>query len=366
MVSLDCFNETVRKIYAAVVEVDNWGLALSSIEDLTASAGAVLDLVPKNGRVPITLAGRFSDEECAEYANRYQGICKRIEFARANPQLPAHCDHMFITESEMDKDPVYAWLGEHGLRYYLGAAIADTPAYFVYGSLQRSRNQGHAQSGDLKLYAQLRGHLAQALTLAERLGTLPTGIDTAAITLNAMPHAAFALNNRGEVVLFNEQADVLLTSSRALRLRGDRLRTTRTADQVTLDKLIHRAATPVDDGPAGWMKLERGWDELPLAIFVSHLIWPQLESRGASVLVLVVDPYRPLTCDTEALRVIFGMTPAEIRVAMLLSEGQSLERASVKLGISNETLKTHLKSIYVKTGVHRQQDLVRVLSSLQH
>jgi DNA-binding CsgD family transcriptional regulator len=60
----------------------------------------------------------------------------------------------------------------------------------------------------------------------------------------------------------------------------------------------------------------------------------------------------------ELLRSHFGLTPSEARLALHLVAGETLRSAEVKLSISYETARTHLKNIFDKTGTSRQAELV--------
>jgi DNA-binding CsgD family transcriptional regulator len=60
----------------------------------------------------------------------------------------------------------------------------------------------------------------------------------------------------------------------------------------------------------------------------------------------------------DLLRYHFGLTPAEARLALHLVAGETLRSAEVKLSISYETARTHLKNIFNKTGTSRQAELV--------
>jgi DNA-binding CsgD family transcriptional regulator len=66
----------------------------------------------------------------------------------------------------------------------------------------------------------------------------------------------------------------------------------------------------------------------------------------------------------ELLRSHFGLTPAEARLALHLVAGETLRSAEVKLSISYETARTHLKNIFNKTGTSRQAELVIVIVPL--
>jgi DNA-binding CsgD family transcriptional regulator len=72
---------------------------------------------------------------------------------------------------------------------------------------------------------------------------------------------------------------------------------------------------------------------------------------------------------TAFLKNRFGLTPAEVRLVLRLVSGDSLRSAAKALGIQYETVRTHLKSIFQKTGTCRQAELVilviRALSELR-
>jgi DNA-binding CsgD family transcriptional regulator len=57
------------------------------------------------------------------------------------------------------------------------------------------------------------------------------------------------------------------------------------------------------------------------------------------------------------------LTPAEARVAGLIAEGRSVEEITGSLSVSSNTVRTQLKSVFTKTGVGRQAELVTLLSA---
>jgi DNA-binding CsgD family transcriptional regulator len=56
-----------------------------------------------------------------------------------------------------------------------------------------------------------------------------------------------------------------------------------------------------------------------------------------------------------------GLTPAETRLASALFKGQSVEAYAKEADISINTARWHVKQIYAKTGVKRQNELIHVL-----
>ena len=64
---------------------------------------------------------------------------------------------------------------------------------------------------------------------------------------------------------------------------------------------------------------------------------------------------------TAVAKQLFNLTPAETALAMELTNGLSLEEAAEALNIRRNTARAHLRSIFSKTGVRRQTELVRIM-----
>ena len=56
----------------------------------------------------------------------------------------------------------------------------------------------------------------------------------------------------------------------------------------------------------------------------------------------------------------FGLTPAETRLLESLITGRTLKETAAALGIAMTTAKTHLDTVFQKTGVNRQAELMRL------
>ncbi len=84
--------------------------------------------------------------------------------------------------------------------------------------------------------------------------------------------------------------------------------------------------------------------------------------EGPSVMVLI-DPgpgeFHPgmLLALAETLR----FTPAETDILSGILSGFSVEAIAARRGVSRETVRSQLKSLYAKTGARRQADLIRLL-----
>jgi len=89
-----------------------------------------------------------------------------------------------------------------------------------------------------------------------------------------------------------------------------------------------------------------------------------LGSPPIAALVFISDPAKVPLSRSSVLRTLYGLTPAEGRVADMLLQGTEIPEAAARLGITLETCRLHVKRILAKTGASRQAELVRLMVSL--
>lgn len=82
-----------------------------------------------------------------------------------------------------------------------------------------------------------------------------------------------------------------------------------------------------------------------------------------TAVIVLRDPARRAMLPEGDLEQLFGLSPAEARLATRLANGDDLDGAASGLNIGRNTVRSQLQSIFAKTGVNRQGDLVRLLLS---
>jgi DNA-binding CsgD family transcriptional regulator len=85
---------------------------------------------------------------------------------------------------------------------------------------------------------------------------------------------------------------------------------------------------------------------------------------GAALLIKVIGPVDRGEGGTDALREAFGLTAAEARVAGLVAAGLSTPEIAAALGVSANTVRTHLAACYDKTGLRSQVMLARLVAAI--
>ena len=64
----------------------------------------------------------------------------------------------------------------------------------------------------------------------------------------------------------------------------------------------------------------------------------------------------------ETIAATFKLTPAEMRVLMMIVQVGGVSEVAPVLGVSEATMKTHLQRIFAKTDTGRQADLVKLVA----
>lgn len=80
--------------------------------------------------------------------------------------------------------------------------------------------------------------------------------------------------------------------------------------------------------------------------------------------VVVFDTERGPEYTWEALRTLYGLTRKESHMVNGLLQGQSLDDYCAANFVTANTARSHLKSIYRKTGTNRQSEVVRLFGSM--
>jgi DNA-binding CsgD family transcriptional regulator len=168
-------------------------------------------------------------------------------------------------------------------------------------------------------------------------------------------------DNSGLVIEMNRAAEAIGQLGDGVLIREGRLCARRVFETARLAKLIAGATEEQSRAAGGRMVIGR-CDGLPpyvLAVLPLHA-GPVDDRRFAMIIVVDAARYVPSEKDLADL---FGLSPAEARVAAALMTGKSLTDIAATSRVQITTVRTQLRYILRKVGVKRQFDLVRVLSS---
>lgn len=367
MVTATQLGQVIATIYRAPISSDAWMPALKAVEDLTSSTFAPLQILPKDGGAKKCLIGRLAPEAgLQEWFRDYLPRCKRIAYAMSHPVGVLRYDYQILTEREMDRDPVYRYYESLDYRYFLGMKLHEDDRQAILFALQRRRSLGHAQRADIKLFQLIVPHIQQALQLSSAFQTLQSKAEMTSDLLNGSPKPVIFASSVGELMFRNAAAEELLRNRDGLLLGDGQLLTADPLQQQHFDAMIAGAFAGTFERRDWRMQLHRPGGRRPHSVSVSRLNAPTdgslfgCDKVAAVTVSLAQMPSRA----GAAARQLFGLTPAEAKVASAFASGHSVESCAAALGISRNTIRTHLKALFKKVGVNRQQDLCRILTNI--
>jgi DNA-binding CsgD family transcriptional regulator len=126
--------------------------------------------------------------------------------------------------------------------------------------------------------------------------------------------------------------------------------------QVVSEALLLDPASVSVDLPLASSQSQRG-----VAIVTLR---PLPVQRDCLIALYVTIPLRGEDAEICGFAECFDLTPAEVRTLAQLVRGHSVAEAAQRLAISQNTVKTHLRSIFLKTGSSRQQQLMGLVADL--
>lgn len=145
-------------------------------------------------------------------------------------------------------------------------------------------------------------------------------------------------------------------------IRNGRLCVPRGFETAKLAELVARAVDEKAGTAAGRMLVARANNRPAYVLTVAPLGAHLAADERPQAMIVVSDPDQ-MTPSRADLASLYGLSPAESRLATRLLRGMTLHDIAVASGLQISTLRTQLGSTLRKVGVKRQADLVRVLSA---
>lgn len=295
------------------------------------------------------------------------GLAKNDYAFQAQYDQPPGRPRLIIDQAQVkDSHPVYhKLLRLLDLGYIAGMNIYKDEEWFVGVGLHRAFKAKPFGDRELRELGLLYPHFRRAVRIHREFMRLRLREQTLNGALSKVMMGVIIIDAAGKVTYLNPVAGDILDRHPSLELVNGYLRAARRADYDHLKGLIEAASGQAKTAAGNLaMALHHPEREFPLTLMLAPLA--PGDDRGAqagpgSVALYVCDPESSINISPGALRSIYGMTEAEATVTTMIVNGLSPREISELNHVSVETVRSQLKGVFIKMGVSKQQDVIRVL-----
>ena len=355
----------INLIYEAALDSDFWPSVLMALADTVGAAQIAMLSMDRRANVVSTFAPRLDPDLLASWQKHWAFPV----LARASLRPTGE---IYTLDSLMPKFVATRFFNEFWRPAQLGLSAAganllveDQFSALIFFS--NAPNKEFLTTQQMHVFEVVLRHLTRAVRISRRLWELEIEQIAAVERLESLQEGALLVDASGKVIRANDAAKAMLDNGDGIFLDNGRVAA---AGSEILQKLIASCAQTCLSlgGPGEEFKISREHSRSPLHVTVTPLRsktqladvpWIGVEVPVA--IVTVRDPDADCRQQEVNLCHRFGLTAAEARLAAEILKGDGRAAAARRRGISTATAKSHLSSIFEKTGTHRQAELIRLL-----
>jgi DNA-binding CsgD family transcriptional regulator len=362
------FSALIGTIYDAALEPALWDDALPRVARFVGGPSAAVwseDLASTDADV--TCVSGVEAGYVEAYLRQYANLDPtRSAFSLARPGEP------FVrSRVAPDRDFVRSvyyrdWMRPQGLIDCMHVVLDRVGPRTMLCAVSRHKRDGDADEDMHRRMRVIAPHLRRATLIGRAIAGERRSVANFTDMLDHLSTATILVDARGRVAHANAAAHALIAQGDLLSATNGRLRV-RDADNDRALQDVFFAAS------AGDCAIDAKGISLPLVArdgedYIARVLPLAGGARqragggcAAVAAVFVTKAELPTASLPEVVARRFKLTPMEVRVLMaLLDVGGGIHNVADALGMSAETVKTHLGHLYEKTGAKRQADLVRL------
>ena len=347
----------------AAIDPEAWISALSALaESCGGSTGQLIARDSDDGLLFQWLTNVDPDFIATSETHGFASLAKnpRLRLGRSAPVMQPVTDQDLVDREARRRHSIYGDLFERfDVSYNCQAVLYRGPDLLLRTSV--SKREPFA-ADELARFAALIPFVQSAVR--QQLASEERALSGMLAASEAAEAPVFVLNSRGRLIGATCAAEAELAGGGLLSSRGGRLRAASIRHDEALQSAVAKALAPWNGGlwpdPIALDVYEK--DRRRTRRLTFSPLRPQCFRIDRQPALLIGLSQRPRPVAPRELRQRFGLTEAEAEVALLLAQGVTLDGIAKTRGVSIGTVRLQLKSIFGKTDVHKQGQLVALLS----
>lgn len=362
----------VPEIYEATIDPNHWDYVVTMIAKLTRSNSACLYYKNKEMEFASTIAQfGLPQEQRISFGTQCDSLDHMFSAKSSGAAEVLHCTQFFPGSNGVmqDDSELYVnWMKPNQIYHVGGAQFVDNETHKAGIAILRDKDAGMWSEGDMRVIDEILPHLRRALNIHSEFTHLRLKQDALLKGLDRLVIGLILYDRNAQPVYINPTARAIIDQHPALQLVDDDLFLVNPEDERNLRKTISDTAE-IDPEDSWKQSVAIGIThpdvEAPLPILVTpmhaHLITSDLDYEGAKVAVFLSDPNLQQPISIDNLVSVYSLTPSEAQVAISLANGHSIDEIAKSSHHSTHTIRSQLKSVFRKTGVSRQSELIKLL-----
>jgi len=263
------------------------------------------------------------------------------------------------------------WARPQGVVDFVGAALDNSVAGAAMFGVFRHERDGPTNDETRRRMRLIVPHIRRALLVTREIETRAFQAGTLAVAFDGLTAGMIVVDAAADVLYANRAGQAILRDGDMLRVLGGRLAAADPEADLTLRQAFARIAETAS--PA----LGRRGIAVPLIArggerHLAHVLplTPSVQSRARvcadAAAALFVHKAALDTPASHALAKAYRLTPTELRVLRAVVEIGGLPEVAAAFGVSESTVRTHVRRLFEKLGANRQADLVKVVAGFSN
>jgi DNA-binding CsgD family transcriptional regulator len=369
MSDAELLSRVIGEIYDTTLDPARWAGALETITSFMHAKTSVL-ASEEIGGGPGSFYYSWGDDP--KYSELY-----RAKYANLNPSVvpialtvkPGEVCSIssVISFDEFRRSRLYKeWVEPQGYGDVTTVIIEKSAKNFAHLAVAHHAQNSPANENARKRMRLLAPHICRAVAISKVIELSKIEAAMLAGTIDALAAGVFLLQVDGQIAHANASGKAILNEGQLFQEVNGIIQASDLQARATLRAAIADAAQS-DSG------LGNPGIAIPLISrdserYVVHILsltsgarrkTGHLYDAVVAMFVHKASQHRPTLIEAVAKQ--FKLTPSELRVLFAIIEVGGAPQVADVLGISLDTVKTHLKRVFVKTGTKRQVDLVKLV-----
>jgi DNA-binding CsgD family transcriptional regulator len=360
------YESTVSRVYESILDPTGW---LGAMRLIMQSAGG-----SRASRFRFNLtSGEACDfstlgfEQIAQdaYVAHYAALDPSVHHVAASPVGKWHGDSELLDpHSRSQQEYIRDWALPNGVGGLCGAKLLAAGDSAVYLSVHREPGAPMFGQQGRAVFERLMPHLMRAERLRERMRLLSDDVAVAHGTLDQFAAAAFVVDRNAGLRAANTQAERLFADSSSVVVLHGKVCLSAPALSPRLAEAVRQAMPPVLNASAFLVPQTTQSAQLHVMVLpLSRALMMSRLSDRALALVVVVDPGASQPT-RDLFRSIYALTVTEAALASAIAQGATLKEWADARHVAISTARTHLATVFQKTGASTQAQLVRLVRAL--